>query len=155
MEGLIVIRPLGADDLEAVLQIQAQCPEIVAWSRAAYAPVVCGNYRGWVAVTGPQVLGFLVSRQTLEEAEILNLAVRPEARRLGLGSQLLARALEEARRAGVRRVGLEVRASNVAAIRFYERHGFRLQGRRRDYYSNPREDALLYGCVLAPSQPET
>ncbi len=155
MEGLIVIRPLTASDLDEVLQIQAQCPEIVAWSRAGYTPVVHGNYSGWVAVTGPQVLGFVVSRQTLEEAEILNLAVRPEARRRGLGSQLLLRALQEARRAGVRRVSLEVRTSNRAAIHFYEHHGFQRLGRRRDYYSNPREDALLYGCELARSQPET
>ncbi len=146
---MIAIRPLAADDLEAVLQIQAQCPEIVAWSRASYAPAVRGEYPSWVAAAGSRVLGFVVSRQTAEEAEILNLAVLPEARRQGIGSRLILKVLEEARRAGARRAWLEVRASNAAAVRFYEHHGFRLRGLRRDYYSNPREDALLYGCELA------
>lgn len=153
MERLITIRPLAADDLEAVLQIQAQCPEMVAWSRASYAPVVRGEYPGWVAAAGSQVLGFVVSRQTGEEAEILNLAVLPEARRQGIGSQLVARVLEEAQRAGARRVWLEVRASNAAAIRFYEHHGFRQRGLRRAYYLNPPEDALLYCCELAQPSP--
>jgi ribosomal-protein-alanine N-acetyltransferase len=151
VERLIAIRPLAADDLDAVLQIQAQCPEIVAWSRASYAPVVRGEYPGWVAAADSRVLGFVVSRKTAEEAEILNLAVLPEARRQGIGSRLLVQVLEEARQAGARRVWLEVRASNAAAIRFYERHGFRLRGLRRDYYSNPREDALLYCCELVQS----
>ncbi len=147
MERLTTIRPLAAEDLDAVLRIQQQCPEIVRWSRRAYQRVFRGEYAGWVAA-GEVVCGFVVLRQAAAEAEILNLAVAPDARRRGTGTRLLAAALEAARAAGARSVSLEVRASNRPAIAFYERHGFRPTGRRRKYYTDPREDALLYSCSV-------
>jgi ribosomal-protein-alanine N-acetyltransferase len=77
------------------------------------------------------------------------MAVRVDDRRQGTGSALLRAVLDWAATHGARRLGLEVRASNAAAIRFYERHGLQPEGRRSRYYADPEEDALLLGITLS------
>jgi ribosomal-protein-alanine N-acetyltransferase len=87
--------------------------------------------------------GVLVALCAGPDWELENIAVRQSLRRQGLGAALLERLLEEARQGGAERVLLEVRASNGAAIRGYERAGFRLLARRAGYYREPSEDALI------------
>jgi ribosomal-protein-alanine N-acetyltransferase len=94
------------------------------------------------------VVGFLAARRAADEIEILNLAVLPEFRRKRFGRQLVEAALRKAAEAGARVAHLEVRCSNQAAIAFYEGCGFRPTGRRRGYYSNPLENALLMELAL-------
>ena len=97
-----------------------------------------------MAVTGTgAVAGYLVARCVLEEAEILNLAVHPDHTRRGLGTALVQDVLGDLGRAGARKVFLEVRVSNAGAQAFYARLGFESKGRRRGYYSDPPEDALI------------
>ena len=88
-------------------------------------------------------MGFLVGRELGDEAEVLNLAVKPGERRRGAGRELLQAALEEFRARGVSRVFLEVRESNEAAIAFYAKQGFSRMGRRPAYYRDPDEAAVL------------
>lgn len=94
------------------------------------------------------VVGFLVARHVSEEWELENIVVAPEVRNRGIGRQLLdalmARALENKSRA----VFLEVRESNAAARKLYQKAGFREGGRRKGYYSDPLEDAVLYSKNL-------
>jgi ribosomal-protein-alanine acetyltransferase len=90
-----------------------------------------------------KVVGFLVVRDVVAEAEILNLCVAPARRRAGLAEALLTEALAELRRSRVDRLFLEVRESNTPAISFYEKHGFRTNGRRPGYYRDPDEAAVL------------
>jgi [ribosomal protein S18]-alanine N-acetyltransferase len=144
----VLIRKLELRDIEDVLAIQHACPEAAQWSGADYEGVDSGAVAIWVAQDDAGIVGFLVARSLLGESEILNFAVHPDCRRRGLGSALLAHALEWSKHAHDRRLMLEVRASNVAAQKFYERHGFRVVGRRGHYYSNPTEEALLLDCVL-------
>lgn len=89
--------------------------------------------------------GFLVAQCGGPEWELENLAVLPVWRRRGVGAALLATLLEEARARHAERILLEVRASNQSAIRLYAQAGFQLLARRRGYYQNPTEDALLFG----------
>ena len=89
--------------------------------------------------------GFLVAQCGGPEWELENLAVLPVSRRRGVGAALLATLLEEARARHAERILLEVRASNQSAIRLYAQAGFQLLARRRGYYQNPTEDALLFG----------
>jgi ribosomal-protein-alanine N-acetyltransferase len=89
------------------------------------------------------LLGYVVALVMGPEAEIADLAVAPEARRLGIGRALLARVLAELGEAGARTVYLEVRESNLAARTLYEADGFESVGRRRGYYRHPVEDALV------------
>jgi ribosomal-protein-alanine N-acetyltransferase len=79
-----------------------------------------------------------------DEAELLNLAVREECRRQGEGRALLVELRRRFAESGVSRVFLEVRESNLGAIAFYERMGFRRSGRREGYYLEPQEAALVY-----------
>lgn len=135
-------------DLEAVLEIQRGCPEIAQWSARDYERVVSGEMAGSVSEDQRGVAGFLVARELVGETEVLNFAVRADVRRQGIGSTLVDAAVEWSRGLGAEKVLLEVRASNIAAIRFYEGHGFVEAGRRAKYYAAPVEDALVLGLAL-------
>ncbi len=96
--------------------------------------------------------GFLLGRAVAGEAELLTIAVAPEARRRGLGHKLMARFLYQARVRAAERAFLEVAADNVPAIGLYESAGFAAAGRRRGYYLSPereRIDALVLARELA------
>ena len=140
---------MAVHDVEPVLAIQAACPEIAQWSVWDYEGVARGEMAGWVAEDEREIAGFLVARQLVGEAEILNFAVRADSRLQGTGTALLAQALEWSKSLGAESVILEVRASNLAALRFYERHGFVVAGKRPRYYTAPIEDALLLNLSLA------
>ena len=94
------------------------------------------------------IAGFIVSRLVAGELHINNVAVRPEFHRRGIAAQLLTAALKEGRRNGARLAFLEVRAGNAAAQGLYRRCGFQVTGRRRRYYNQPVEDALLMSLLL-------
>ena len=96
----------------------------------------------------PTVVGFLIARQAAAEWELENIVVAEEFRGRGIGTELLKELLTEAQKANSDAVFLEVRESNTASRRLYEKLGFHETGRRRDYYSNPTEDAILYGRTL-------
>jgi len=90
-----------------------------------------------------RVSGFCAFWRVADEIHINNLAVLPAVRGRGLGSQLLAAVLAEAARMGAPRATLEVRRSNIAALGLYAKAGFHEAGVRRDYYTQPVEDALV------------
>jgi ribosomal-protein-alanine N-acetyltransferase len=160
----VTIRPLESRDVEAILAIQAVCPEIAQWTAWDYDRVARGEMAGWVAtessdlgvdgaaeVTGEgaaEVAGFLVARRLSTELEILNFAVESEWRRCGIGAKLLGEVLQWAQTFHATRAILEVRASNLVALRFYERYKFEVVGRRPRYYTAPVEDALLLTAPL-------
>ena len=136
------LRAFEPRDAADAVRIARRCAEAATWSEEAYARLREAGCRGWVAQTGAETVGFLVARCAADEAEILNLAVAPESRRRGYATALVQGALRDFRRQGVRRIFLEVRASNRGAIAFYEGLGFRVAGRRAAYYEKPREDAV-------------
>ena len=141
-------RPVENRDVGAILAIQSACPGIAQWTAGDYARVAGGEMAGWVAEREGEVTGFLVARRLADDIEILNFAVRPETRRKGIGASLLREALAWGTSFRARQAHLEVRASNTAALRFYERHGFAVTGHRPRYYSAPIEDALLLSITL-------
>jgi [ribosomal protein S18]-alanine N-acetyltransferase len=146
------IRVLEPRDTEAVLSIQAASPEIAQWSLWDYDRVARGEMAGWAAEVEGQVAGFLVARRIGTDLEILNFAVRPSERRHGIGGSLLEAAISWAKTYNAEKALLEVRASNLAALRFYERHNFEVAGRRPRYYTAPVEDALLLTASLRSTQ---
>lgn len=105
--------------------------------------VARGRSGGRAEPSGGQVKGFIASRLIASEVHVNNVAVRAEDRRQGIGQALLWRVIEEGRRQRVQAAFLEVRASNRIAQALYERCGFRRQGVRRNYYSDPTEDAFV------------
>lgn len=128
------VRPMTIDDLDAVASIQNANPEASQWSVRDYLA-----HDTAVAVCNARVVAFVVSRHTApDEIEILNVAVSPGDKRRGLATTLLTPLLD-----GRATLFLEVRESNAAARGLYERLGFKVSGRRRAYYANPAEDALV------------
>lgn len=91
---------------------------------------------------------FCITQQILDELHILQVATHPAARRQGLARALLAQVLHAAREGGCAQALLEVRQSNDAAIALYAALGFEAVGRRRRYYRDTGEDALLLSCFL-------
>jgi [ribosomal protein S18]-alanine N-acetyltransferase len=96
----------------------------------------------------PGIQGFLVGRHLDAEMEIENVVIAQGMRRFGLGSLLLEQVLKTSKNQGVSRIFLEVRESNSAARRLYEKAGFVPNGKRKDYYREPEEDALLLEIIF-------
>jgi|SRR5271156_171166 len=136
------VRPLEIRDIHSILAIQAACPEIAQWNASDYERATQGEMAGWVSAA-VVVAGFLVARRVAADVEILNFAVRPDARHRGVGAALLQSTLDWARSFSAEQAILEVRSTNETALRFYEHHKFQIVGRRRSYYSSPADDALL------------
>jgi ribosomal-protein-alanine N-acetyltransferase len=140
--------PMDASHLDEVSAIELESYEN-PWARSAFESEL-GKYPvsfSQVALTTEapaRVAGYCVTWIVFEHLHIQNLAVHPEHRRRGLGRLILLRALEEGRARGATAALLEVRRSNEAAQNLYRELGFRETGRRRDYYSRPREDALVF-----------
>jgi len=95
-----------------------------------------------------QLLGYICYWVVFDELRLMNLAVRPNRRRQGIGSHLVLHAVQEGLARGTTWTLLEVRASNQAAQKLYHALGFRQYGRRRSYYTNPDEDAILMELQL-------
>lgn len=96
-----------------------------------------------VAVMDKKVVGYIFAERIIDEAHILNLAVHPKHRKMGIGTLLVSTMIEELKRTGCRYIYLEVRSSNHAAKRLYERFKFKVVGIRRHYYVFPEEDAYV------------
>ncbi len=143
----------GESDLDGVLAVEAESFDN-PWTRDMYTaelqrPSVCHLYV--VHAAGHGVVGFCAFWLIADEIHINNVAVRPTFRSRGVGAALMTHVLDVAGRLGAARATLEVRESNVGARRFYERLGFGTRGRRRRYYTNPTEDALILWWPHRPS----
>jgi [ribosomal protein S18]-alanine N-acetyltransferase len=138
-----VIRPLAPGDSVAIAELESRSAGAANWGEAAYRNIGAGGIIGWAAARENVSKGFILVLALPDEMEILNLAVDPDARRKGIAARLLAYAIEEAKRANVKHIYLEVRESNSAARALYASKGFIEQGRRKKYYSQPVADALL------------
>ncbi len=107
--------------------------------------------RLWVAWQREQPVALLLAWHVADELQILDLGTDPGQRRQGAASALLGVARQYAERHGLRRIALEVRCSNAPALALYAGHGYAPFSRRRDYYSDPTEDALELQLELAPA----
>jgi len=135
------------EDLDAVAEIdRLSFPR--PWSRRSYEHELFINNlaRLWVAERADdvrQILGSIVAWYVLDEIHIATLSIHPESRRHGVAQVLVAAALREGIAGGATMAALEVRLSNEAAILLYRKFGFEITGRRKRYYRDNDEDALL------------
>ena len=146
------LEPLTPADLDEVLAIE-RISFPTPWSRGAFLYEMRQNpaARCWVArgaPPAPSVLGYLCLWEISPEIHITNLAVHPEWRRQGIARALLTATLEDARRRGLTLALLEVRPNNAEALGLYEGLGFQIVGRRKGYYFDTGEDALLMQANL-------
>ncbi len=114
------------------------------WSENSIAYELTNPLSFWlVAEEAGQVLGYVGSQTVLDEADMMNIAVHPDARRQGIARQLVTELIAALCQKGVRSLTLEVRVSNSPAISLYEKLGFIQAGKRPNYYRNPKEDAWI------------
>ena len=114
------------------------------WSVNSVASELHNKLALWlVAEEEGEVAGYIGSQTVMDETDMMNVAVHPDHRRKGIAEALVLSLVEELKQKGSRCLTLEVRASNLPAIALYEKLGFSQIGRRKNYYRNPREDALI------------
>lgn len=145
----LAFRPMQRGDLDAVMAIE---PEIYPypWTRGNFSDSIKAGYSCWVCEHDGRVVGYAVLMMALDEAHLLNLSIAQECQGRGWGQYLLEHLIGVARRYRGQMMFLEVRPSNKAALRLYERLGFNEFSVRKGYYpaANGREDAILMGLAL-------
>ena len=150
------IRPMVEIDLPEVAQVE-QLSYAFPWSENIFRDCLRVGYTCRALDLAGQVIGYGVMSLGAGEAHILNVCVRNEFRNLGFGRRLLEHLLERAAASGVAEAFLEVRPSNLAAIRLYQHLGFEQIGIRRGYYQAPdgREDAIVLKRELSATNKPT
>jgi ribosomal-protein-alanine N-acetyltransferase len=147
---LLSIRKAKAADLPAVLAIERE-QFSNPWSKKHFQAELRNSFSQFYVAEDPEnfaLTGFLIFWRLDNELEIHKIAVAKAYQRLGYGSFLLDFFITIARSWNCQRAILEVRVGNVAAIRLYEKYAFQRIGRRRDYYSLPYEDALVFQLIF-------
>ena len=145
----MILREMTQADLEAVLRIE-RTVHGHPWTLGNFSDALRSKYQCKVFESDGVMLGYAVMMLAVDEAELMDIAIDEAHQRQGIGRKLLEAMLSLARHENMRRMVLEVRASNQAAIALYRASGFEQIGLRRDYYpaTNGREDAILMGKGL-------
>lgn len=155
-ESDVAIVRMTEHDLLEVVEIE-EASGLSRWGWAAYYAELQGGNRDLMLVAKPvhvrgkephQIVGYIVARETAGELHINNVAVRDQYRRRGYGAMLLGRVLDEARRRGATAAFLEVRSGNSTAQVLYRKCGFKAIATRPNYYTDPREDAVVMSLDL-------
>lgn len=142
------VRALAEDDLPEVVRIE-RASFSMPWREETFRGLLQRGDTDLVAAEHDgELVGYAVSWTVLDQAELGNVAVAPEARGTGAGRLLVGEILERIRWRGARECYLEVRDSNAVAQRLYHSLGFQTVGRRRGYYAHPVEDALVMRALL-------
>jgi len=137
------IRSLTLADLNAIEEIERSSYP-TPWSRSMFAGELAKPASlSLGAFEGEQLAGYLITSRYVDAWHVMNIAVSPAFRRRGIATALLQRLFELTEDGSRRGFTLEVRVSNEAAIKLYERLGFTGRGTRRGYYTDNREDALI------------
>jgi ribosomal-protein-alanine N-acetyltransferase len=143
-----LVRRANALDLPAIKVLEQHSAMAAHWNQELYENLVSASSPRIVLVientSNQSILGFLITRTIGREWEIENIVIGEQSQRHGLGRQLLGEVLRHARHRGAEAIFLEVRDSNFAAKALYENLNFKQIGRRKSYYRDPEEDAVLY-----------
>ncbi len=145
---MIHIVPMKADHVSQVAQLEKLCFRD-PWSEKSVASELDNALAFWlVALENETVVGYVGSQAVLGEADMMNVAVHPDHRRKGIAEALVTALMRALKERANESLALEVRASNGPAISLYEKLGFSQVGLRKNYYRNPKEDALILKVKL-------
>lgn len=138
------IRPMTLDDLPSVIALD-KLSFSLPWPERSFRFELTDNpaSRCWVAETDNQIVGMIVAWLLVDEAHIATIATHPEYRRQGVARKLLTCALRYMAKEGALSSFLEVRETNMAAQEMYRQFGYEAAGRRKRYYKDTDEDAIL------------
>lgn len=138
-----MIQRMGEEHVAQVAHLESICFDD-PWSERSVAGELTNELSFWLVwVESGNVLGYVGSQTVLGETDMMNIAVAPEARRRGIARKLILSLVQSLKEQGSHCLTLEVRASNAPAIALYTSLGFAEIGRRKNYYRNPKEDALI------------
>ncbi len=149
------LRLMSFSDLEQVHLIECASYNF-PWSSDLFVSCLQANYQCWVLTNGEQIAAYGIFSITYEEAHLLNLCVHPQYRRCGLARSMIRAFVRMLRNHAVKLLYLEVRPSNIGALRLYRSEGFQRLGVHRNYYRavRGREDAIILArrCTV-PAKP--
>src|SRR5688572_13797479 len=140
----VQIRKVRKGDIDRIVDIERSWQHLSHWSIESYYRLLnddhfTSSFVAEIDADSPaaRIIGFVIFHIAADTSEIYNIAVESGHARTGVGKQLMAAAIDESARRRARKVLLEVRKSNLAAINFYFGFNFRIAGERKNYYSNP------------------
>lgn len=137
------IERMQPEDVREVAALEAKIFS-VPWSEAGFLSSLQSKDTLYLAVRkSGQLIGYCGFLQSFDEADITNVAVEETYRGCGVASRMLEQLMELGKARGILRYTLEVRVSNASAIHLYEKLGFRAVGIRKNFYDNPKEDAMI------------
>ena len=139
----MIIREMNVNDVPAIAELERVCFSD-PWSENSISSELNNPLSYWlVAEDNGVIAGYVGSQSVLDAADMMNIAVSSDYRRQGIGQALIESLVAHLLQKNVIALLLEVRVSNIPAVALYEKLGFEQVGRRRGYYHNPREDALI------------
>lgn len=154
-EDRFFIRRMKETDLAAVRTIESLSFSN-PWSETTFRGEIQNTSISFplVVVRKPEdtVVGYIIFWHIRDDVQVNNIAVHPDFRGKGIGEALMRHVIDKVRANGATFVTLEVRPSNAGAVALYRKLGFEILGTRKNYYTNPDEDAYLMGLVLGEDQ---
>lgn len=144
----LIFTKMQESHIKQMAEIEKECFELDAWSFLTLKNELYDENKHYlIAEYNNLVIGYGGYAQILDEAHIMNIAVRSQFRNKGIGSIILDKIISDAKKRGIGALTLEVMESNNAAIRLYEKKGFECLGIRKNYYRN-KHNALIYWKVF-------
>jgi ribosomal-protein-alanine N-acetyltransferase len=142
--GDIKIVPMTLDHIDDIMIVE-NLSFSIPWSKNAFVEEITKNSFAfyYTGMFGGKAVGYGGMWQVFDEGHITNIAVHPEFRKIGIASSILKYMIGESIKKGVKRMTLEVRSSNVSALRLYQKYGFINEGIRKSYYADNGEDAII------------
>lgn len=143
MSNELIFRQMTPDDADAVADLELKCFSM-PWSRADFLRENQNELAEYVVgELAKKIVAYAGAWVSFEQAEVMHVAVEPELRGQGIGSLLFGELIKAVKERGAKSITLEVRPSNKAAIKLYENFGLKSVGRRKNYYRDNDEDALI------------
>ena len=143
MNDRLIFRPMTQGDADAVAELELKC-FAMPWSRADFFREVKNELAEYVVgELDKKIVAYAGAWVSFEQAEVMHVAVEPKLRGQGIGTLLFGELIKSVKARGAKSITLEVRPSNAAAIKLYENFGLKSVGRRKNYYRDNDEDALI------------
>lgn len=139
----MIIAKMNESHVQQIAELEKLCFND-PWSLSSIASELNNRLSFWlVAMEDERVVGYVGSQTVLGETDMMNIAIHPEYRKRGIAIELISNLMRELAEQGSHSLMLEVRASNEPAKSLYGKLGFEAVGTRKNYYRNPKEDALI------------
>ncbi|MFR5558036.1 MAG: ribosomal protein S18-alanine N-acetyltransferase [Veillonella atypica] len=144
----MTVRRATIEDAKEIFAIEMECFSVL-WSLDSIETELLNEDKKlyYVIEDADGVVGYAGAWLVYDEGQITNIAIRPSARRQGFGAKLTSALIEECFKRGMHEIFLEVRISNLSALSLYRQLGFTVKGMRKNYYSEPKEDAYIMSLI--------